>query len=301
MKFVWRYDGPQPLRLRSFLKQQFVSRRLLAKVRHEGGQILVDGQEGRTIDKIIPGQRVSLLLPPEHGRKSELAASYVPLEILYEDRDILLVNKPPRLTSIPSELYPGDSLVNRVWGYYQVRGYQGIIPHIVTRLDRDTSGVVLFAKHRYAHALLDRQLQDHKFRKKYLAVITGNLPQGVSQVIDQPIKRDPASLFKRMTAADGQKAVTELTCLKNFAGSSLVLAQPKTGRTHQIRVHCASLGYPLLGDTMYGGSLTATMTRQALHCYSLGFMHPLTGKQLVFKAPVAQDLLQSAENIEEVL
>lgn len=297
MRFTWTYTGKTPIKLKSFLKQQHVSRRLLAKVRHEGGQILVDGKEGRTIDKITTGQSVALLLPPEHGRKADLVPSYVPLQIIYEDRDLLVVNKPPYLPSVPSELYPGDSLVNRVWGYYLVRGYSGIIPHIVTRLDRDTSGVALFAKHRYAHALLDVQLQAHQFVKQYLAVVSGQIPSGKAVHVTSPIKRDETSLFKRMTASDGKAAVTDLRCLHSWSDHALLLAQPKTGRTHQIRVHCASLGWPLLGDTMYGGVLSQGMGRQALHCYRLSFRHPLTAQRMTFQAPVAADMRKFVDNI----
>lgn len=297
MRFAWIYAGATPIKLKTFLKQQHVSRRLLAKVRHEGGQILVDGQEGRTIDKIIAGQSVVLLLPPEHGRKSDLVPSYVPLQIIYEDRDLLVVNKPPYLPSVPSKLYPGDSLVNRVWGYYLVRGYHGIIPHIVTRLDRDTSGVVLFAKHRYAHALLDVQLQAHQFVKQYLAVVSGQIPVGKTVHVTSPIKRDESSLFKRKTASDGKVAVTDLRCLHSWDDHALLLAQPQTGRTHQIRVHCASLGWPLLGDTMYGGILSQAMGRQALHCYQLSFQHPLTGQLITFQAPVTADMRKFVDNI----
>lgn len=297
MKFVWEYRGSTHIKLRSFLKQEHVSRRLLAKVRHEGGQLLVDDAQGRTVDNIFPGQKVTLILPPEHGRKTEIVPSYVPLDIIYEDRDLLVVNKPAHLTSVPSNLYPNDSLVNRVCGYYEVRNYHGIIPHIVSRLDRDTSGLVLFAKHRYAHALLDIQMQQRKIAKQYLALVEGQLPVLNEFDIETSIGRDPQSLFKRQIDQHGQQALTHIKCLKCGLREALLLAQPKTGRTHQIRVHCASIGCPLLGDTMYGGRFVGGIYRQALHCYRLSFKHPLTKKQLDFTAPLKKDMYKYTKNL----
>lgn len=297
MKFEWRYLGESPIKLRSFLKQQYVSRRLLAKIRHEGGQILVDGKEGRTVDKINKQQTVTLILPAEHGRKTDLVPSYVPIDVLYEDRDLLVVNKPPHLTSVPSQLYRDDSLVNRVCGYYAVRNYQGLIPHIVSRLDRDTSGLVLFAKHRYAHALLDVSMQQHEIHKQYLALATGRFAKQSEFDITTPIGRAPDSLFKRQVDVNGQEASTHFKCLKSGVLGSLLLVQPLTGRTHQIRVHCASIGHPLLGDTMYGGDLSTGLTRQALHCYQLSFKHPLTKKDMTFTAPLAVDMSDYTKNI----
>ncbi|GBG95655.1 ribosomal large subunit pseudouridine synthase D [Ligilactobacillus salitolerans] len=290
MKFVWKFEGLAAIKLKSFLQKQGVSRRLLAKVRHEGGQILVDNIQGRTVDKINPGQTVALIVPPEHGRKSELRPSFVPLEIIYEDQDLLAVNKPPFLPSVPSPLYPGDSLVNRVCGYYQVRSYQGIVPHIVSRLDRDTSGVVLFAKHRYAHALLDQQMQARTISKEYTAFLQGTVQAELE--ISQPIGRDPESLFKRRVDPAGKKAQTSLKLLEVKGGNSMCQLRPKTGRTHQLRVHCAYIGHPLLGDTMYNGPQSSPLERQALHCHRFTFAHPLTGQKITLTAPVAQDMQQ---------
>lgn len=297
MKFEWQYLGDSEIRLKSFLKQQHVSHRLLAKIRHEGGEILVDNVSGRTIDKIHSKQVVTLLLPPEHGRKTELVPSYVPLDIIYEDRDLLIINKPAHLTSVPSKLYLNDSLVNRVCGYYEVRNYRGLIPHIVSRLDRDTSGLVLFTKHRYAHALLDIQMQQRKISKQYVALVEGQLAQSDEFDVHAAIGRDPQSLFKRQVVADGQQALTHIKCLQSSAAGSLLLVQPKTGRTHQIRVHCASIGHPLLGDTMYGGHFRGGLYRQALHCYRLTFKHPLTGKIMTFTAPLKKDMSEYMKNL----
>lgn len=171
MQISWHYDGNQPIRVKTFLKQKRVSRRLLAAVRSDGGKLLINGNEGRKIDKMVNGDLLAINLPFEKI-SSFLVPSFVPISILYEDRDYLVVDKPAGVASIPSALHREDSLVARVLGYYQIRNYQGIGPHIATRLDRDTSGIVLFAKHRYAHAMIDEQLKTHQIKKNLLCDIT---------------------------------------------------------------------------------------------------------------------------------
>ena len=170
MQINWIYSEDVSCKLKTFLKKQGISRRLLAKVRYSDGKILINGKSGRKIDKIKKNDKITLVVPDEEFRRS-VPPSFVPIKILYEDDNYLLVDKPAFVASIPSPLHPNDSLVNRVVGYYQIRGYRGIIPHIVTRLDRDTSGIVIFAKHRYAHALLDSQLKEHKISKTYTAIL----------------------------------------------------------------------------------------------------------------------------------
>ena len=297
MKLEWQYCGTKPMKVKTFLKRQQVSRRLLSKVRHEGGGILIDEQEGRAVDQLLPAQTITVLLPPERGRKGEIVPSFVPIEIIYEDRDILVINKPPHVPSVPSVLYPGDSLVNRISGYYRIRGYMGVVPHIVSRLDRDTSGLVLFAKHRYAHSLLDKQMQQRQIIKEYLALLTGEIPEENEFDITAAIKRDPNSLFKRQISQTGQQAFTHIKCLQSGSLGSLCLVTPKTGRTHQIRVHCASIGHPLQGDTMYGKQAHQHLDRQALHCWRLHFKQPLTGKMLAFSAPLPPDMYNYSKNI----
>lgn len=288
MQINWNYAGSSPIKIRTFLKSKGVSRRLLTKVRYQGGSILLNGEEGRKTDKMLQNDRLTLLLPSEKSKKL-LVPSYVPLDILYEDRDFLIINKPAGVASIPSSLHPNDSLVNRVWGYYKLKQYQGIIPHIVTRLDRDTSGIVLFGKHRYAHSLLDEQLKSHQVQKYYLAILTGQL-RNQHVLINLPISRDPSSIIKRQVDAKGVAASSELRqvqCLKNY---SLCRVQLHTGKTHQIRVHCSYLKHPLVGDGLYGGKICMPMQRQALHCEQLIFKHPFLDKVINIKCNLPHDM-----------
>lgn len=288
MQISWTYTGGSPIKVRTFLKLKGVSRRLLTKVRYQGGSILLNGREGRKTDKMQQKDRITLVLPPEKP-KNFLSPSYVPLDILYEDRDFLIINKPAGVASIPSPLHPSDSLVNRVWGYYQLRHYWGLIPHIVTRLDRDTSGIVLFAKHRYAHSLMDEQLKSHYVQKYYLAVLTGQVEEQ-HILINLPIGRDPASIIRRKVVAGGTNASSELQRVQQLSGSTLYRIQLHTGKTHQIRVHCAYFQHPLVGDTLYGGKISMPLQRQALHCEQLIFRHPFLDKVIRIRCDLPHDM-----------
>lgn len=288
MKIEWQVDAPER-KLRTFLRQQGVSRRLLAHVRNAGGALLVNGDNGRMVDRVVPGDRVMLGLPPEENRKTPVLPSYVPVDILYEDDDFLVVNKPPFVAAIPSPLHRDDSLVSRVTGYYRIRHYDDIIPHLVTRLDRDTSGAVLFAKHRYAHALIDQELQAGRIYKEYCAVVGAPIWWN-HRLITAPIGRQPGSTMKRMVQNDGKRAVTEVWVEHRFMRTTQLKVRLETGRTHQIRVHCATLGYPLIGDDMYGGKMLNGMERQALHCRQLCFWQVRTHKWVTVTAPFPEDM-----------
>ncbi|KRM19222.1 pseudouridine synthase [Ligilactobacillus hayakitensis DSM 18933 = JCM 14209] len=258
-----------PMKLKTFLRNKKVSRRLLAKIRYGGGEILVNQHSGRTIDKVNDGDIVSLQLPNEEF-KQPIEASYVPIKILYEDDNFLVVDKPPFVASIPSPLHRTDSMLNRVVGYYALQQNKDIIPHVVSRLDRDTSGAMLFAKHRYAHALLDQQLQNHLIKKYYTAILTNRLNESHFSV-NLPIDRKPGSLIKRAVLMDGKYSKTEYWVEKQIGDMAICKIRLHTGRTHQIRVHSAYIGHPLVSDTLYGGKIKMPLQRQALHCSEINF------------------------------
>lgn len=290
MRISWQYDGDEPVKLRTFIHHQGISRHLMAKVRNDGGKVLINGEENRRIDKIDPQTEVTIEFPPEENRKNDLIPSYVPLKILYEDRDFLIIDKPAHVNSIPSIPQRKDSLVNRVAGYYRLRGYDDIIPHIVTRLDRDTSGVALFAKHRYAHALLSKQMEKHAIKKTYYALLSGNLKQD-HLIIDRQIGRVPGSLIERQVVDQGgQAAQTELWVRERFDDCTVCDVRLHTGRTHQIRVHCKSIGFPLVADTLYGGKVHLPLQRQGLHCRQIEFYHPFKKQMMKFTSPIPEDI-----------
>lgn len=290
MQIDWQYTGTSPQKVKTFLKNEGVSRRLLATLKYRGGKLLVNDNEQWAIDFIQTNDKVSIVLPAEKN-KNELKKSFVPIDVVFEDRDFLIINKPAHVASIPSFLHPEDTLINRVAGYYQNRHLNDFIPHIATRLDRDTSGLVLFAKHRFAHALLDQQLQNHLIKKYYTAFVEGQLetPHGT---IDEPILRDPESFIKRQVGhgEGSQVALTEYWLKESVRGISQYKIQLHTGRTHQIRVHFASTGHPLVGDTLYGGHITMPIQRQALHCSEIEFYQPFTHEQINVQSPLASDM-----------
>lgn len=213
------------------------------------------------------------------------------LDIVYEDDHFLVLNKPAGVASIPSVNH-SNTMANFVKGYYQEQDYENQQVHIVTRLDRDTSGLMLFAKHGYAHARLDKQLQSRSIEKKYLALVKGDQPLPRQGEIIAPIARNPESIITRRVAPDGKYARTSYQVLIDQAPTYLVDIQLHTGRTHQIRVHFSYLGYPLLGDDLYGGSLDDGIERQALHCHSLRFYNPFSEEELFLQAPLPADFQQ---------
>ncbi|MFZ8765200.1 RluA family pseudouridine synthase [Enterococcus diestrammenae] len=283
MRFEYHYQKEVPQLLRSFLKEQGISKGLLAKVKFQGGHILVNGQEENVLYSLKWGDQVTFIIPDE-GEHETMLPSEGPVDIVFEDEHVLVVNKPAGIASIPAQYHPTGTLANRVKAYYLRQGYADQVIHIVTRLDRDTSGLMVFAKHGFAHAKMDKQLRAHQFLKKYQALVGGAVSRLQDhEMIDRPISRQRTSLMQRMVDPAGQPAQTEYWLEQRDLqqAEALVDIQLHTGRTHQIRVHFADLGCPLLGDDMYGGSLTR-ISRQALHCYELQFAHPFTGELLHF-------------------
>lgn len=288
MIFTWQYFGAAPQSVRTFLTAQGISRTLLKKIKFHGGQLSVEQQPVTVRTLLTTGQTLTVQLPPE-GAPATLTASATPLKVVWEDEHILVVDKPAQVASLPSHIYPKDTMANRVLGYYQRQGYanQGI--HIVTRLDRGTSGLMIFAKHAFAHTLLSEQLHTQQLQKTYLAVVQGQLTYTHNR-ITFPIKRAPWSFIERTTAVGGRRALTEYWCQQQFKNAALVKVRLHTGRTHQIRVHFAAIGHPLLGDQLYQGPQITNLQRPALHCAQLHFYQPFLAKDLDLVSPLPADL-----------
>lgn len=286
MEFTWQNKGKQQT-LKKFLAARGVSHRLMGKIRRQKGAVLVDGKKVPFGTVLHQNEQVTLVLPEEKP-VIKIAASPKPIEVLYEDANWLLVAKPAGLTSVPGPSNREDTLVNRVKYYLERNGRKNVVPHIITRLDRYTSGVVLLAKHSFAQGLIDKQVSNHEFDKRYYAIVAGQVTKQHG-LIEAPLKRKEGENFQ-IVSPDGRQAVTEYWLKANLAGGSLVEVKLHTGRTHQIRVHFQSKGHPLLGDELYKGPLDMGIERQALHAYHLAFNDPFTNKRLVVEAPLPSDM-----------
>lgn len=289
MIYQWCYQEEKEIQVKLFLREQGISKRLLAKVKYEGGKIWINGEEQYATVSIKKGDKIEVLVPDE-GEHETTIPSNLPIKILYEDAYFLVVDKPAGVASIPSRKHPHLSMANRVKGYYQQQNYPDQVIHIVTRLDRDTTGAMLFAKNRYAHAKMDRLLRQKEVEKIYWAILSnGEAVQKEHGFIEAPIGRTADSIMTRTVREDGKAALTEYWVLDRYPEGPLIRIKLHTGRTHQIRVHFTYMDAPLLGDDLYGGKLVPAMQRQALHCRELHFIHPFTQKKLSIESPLPGD------------
>lgn len=298
MQFQYIYEKTEGQQLKYFLKEQGISKGLLAKIKFQGGQIAVNGRIENVLYQLKAQDVVQITIPDE-GEHETVLLDETPIDIVYEDAHLLVVNKPANVASIPAQYHPNGTMANRVKDYYKRQNYANQVIHVVTRLDRDTSGLMVFAKHGFAHAKLDVQLRNKQFVKRYQALVTGEIAQLQNHaLIDLPIARDDDSLLKRKIDDSGKQAKTEYWLEKQNQELALVDIQLHTGRTHQIRVHFAAIGCPLRGDELYGGLVDETMNRQALHCYELQFTHPFTQEALHFTQALPQDMADLAQTIK---
>lgn len=256
--------------------------------------ILLDGAHAATPQTARPGQVLSILLSDR--RSGDLVPAQGALDIVYEDADLLVVNKAAGIAVHPTLGHHDDTLGNFLTGYYKSRG----IPFVYRpahRLDRNTSGLMVIARHAHAQELLKGMLHSGDFRREYLAVCEG-VPAQPEGIVDQPIGRADGSVLKREVRPDGARAVTRYQVLESRGGRSLIRLELETGRTHQIRVHMAWLGHPLTGDFLYGREEPELIGRTALHSWRLSLTHPLTGEQLKLEAKLPEDMAALAGNEE---
>lgn len=253
-----------------------LSSRLITKLKNCGGIVLND--EVVTVRKIVSEGDILTVKMPE-GNSQNVVPVNLPLNILYEDEDILIVNKPQNMPVHPSMNNYKNTLGNAVMYYYKDTPF---VYRPVNRLDRDTTGIVIVAKTPQASHDLSRQMQEGDFKKEYLALIYG-CPENEYGIIDVPIRREQESIIKRCVASDGQRAVTEYVIIKKNEESSVAHIKLHTGRTHQIRVHFAHIGHPLMYDYLYGTEVEGKTF--CLHCYKLKFIHPTTKERVCIIAP----------------
>ena len=274
------------------------SRSYAAKLIDEG-RVAVGGKSVKRSYKLSGEEEISVDLPDL--QPLEVPAEDIPLDIVYEDGDVLVVNKPRGMVVHPAAGHSSGTLVNAVLFHCggQLSGINGVLrPGIVHRIDRDTTGLIMIAKNDAAHQSLAAQLKAHSVTRRYLAVVQGRLEEEEGTV-DRPIGRDKKNRLRMAPDEEsGKRAVTHYRVLERFARHSLIECRLETGRTHQIRVHMASIGHPLLGDVLYGAAPLKWGTEgQCLHAAVIGFIHPKTGEYLEFTADMPEDMKRVIEKL----
>ena len=276
-----KHVATRQARLSAILREDMgISASLMNRLKWQD-RLFVNGKPQRTNYPVQPGDTVSL---PLDDPEAQYPAQDGPLTVLYEDEHLLIVDKPAGMLIHPSRSRLTDTLANYVLGYYQKTG-QSCAFHPITRLDRDTFGVVLLAKNAHIHALCNQLLGEGKLQKTYRALVYGG-PEMDSGCIDAPIARLPLPSLLRTVSPEGKPSLTEFSVLQRGQHHSLLELKAITGRTHQLRVHCAYRGFPILGDPQYGSeaskaySQSLGLNTQMLCAHSLAFPHPITGKPI---------------------
>ena len=274
------------VRLDAYIAQKCenLSRTMIQKL-IEDGEILVNGQEKKISYKTKQGDVIEIHIP--EAKEINLKAQDIPLDVVYEDDDIIVVNKPKGMVVHPANGNPDGTLVNAVMALCKgsLSGIGGEIrPGIVHRLDKDTSGLIIIAKNDVAHINLSKQIKDRRVKKIYIALVKGNVSENEATV-NMPIGRSTKDRKKMAVRKDGKEAITHFKVLKRYGKYTLLELKIDTGRTHQIRVHMAEIGHPVVGDMIYSnGKNEFGIEGQMLHAKSLDFQHPVTGKQIHLEA-----------------
>lgn len=297
MKLSWTYDGAEPAKLYTFLRQIGMARMQIKKAKFHGGEFFVNAVSVHTNYVLHQGDAVVMVLAPD-AVSDQVIPYPAPLAIVYEDRDYLVVNKPAGIASIPDVAKSPDTMANRVKAYLQATHAESTAIHVVTRLDRDTSGLMLFAKHSLAHSMIDALLHTDQMQKHYLAIVSGAAPLPPHGWLVLRLGRTTDFYMHRGVVADGKVSVTEYRVLDAHGDAKLVRVRLHTGRTHQIRAHFSAIGHPLYGDELYGGPLVPELSTQALHCAQLDFWQPLTQQMIHLSAPLPEAMANLAQRLQ---
>ena len=279
------------VRIDKYLAEQLpdITRSYLQKLLKDGS-VQMNGKPVKASTKTAAGAVIALTIPePE---EPEILPENIPLDILYEDSDVILINKPKDMVVHPAAGHYTGTLVNALMYHCRgdLSGINGVLrPGIVHRIDKDTTGVLIVCKNDRAHNALAEQLKEHSITRKYRAIVCGNLKEDEGTV-DAPLGRHPQDRKKMaIVRSGGKRAVTHYRVLERFGNYTYIECRLETGRTHQIRVHMASLGHPLLGDEIYGRAKSPfKLEGQTLHAMVLGFIHPTTGEYMEFEAPLPE-------------
>ena len=265
----------------------------------EGGLVTVDGKPAGKSARLTGGETVSVTLP--QAEEPEARPQDIPLEVVYEDADVIVVNKPVGMVVHPAPGHPDGTLVNALLHHCagSLSGIGGQLrPGIVHRIDRDTSGLIIAAKNDAAHACLAAQLADHTLARTYECLAVGNFNED-SGTVDAPIGRHRTDRKKMAVVPDGRRAVTHWEVIARYQGVTHLRCRLETGRNHQIRVHLAYIGHPILGDTVYGAKKPVPgLTGQCLHAVGLRFIHPRTGEMVELHCPLPEEFRAQLRKLE---
>ncbi len=263
----------------------------------EDGHVTVNGQVVKTKYKLKAGDVVKII--PEAPQTIDLEPEDIPLDIVYEDDDVIVVNKPAGMVVHPAPGHPGHTLVNALLYHSPLSTINGEFrPGIVHRIDKDTSGLLMVAKNDLAHRSLAAQLKAKTNQREYVALVHGVIKEDQG-TIDAPLGRSKKDRKKQAVVMDGRHAVTHFEIVKRYRHYTLVKCRLETGRTHQIRVHMAYIGHPLAGDPLYGPRKTLAGPGQYLHAGLLGFKHPRTGQEMTFTAPLPDYFTKMLEHLDK--
>lgn len=277
-------------RLDIYIAENFneLSRTMIKKL-IESNNILVNDKSEKVSYKVQANDNISIDVP--EAKETKLKAQEIPLDIIYEDSDIIVVNKPKGMVVHPANGNPDGTLVNAILAICKnsLSGIGGELrPGIVHRLDKDTSGLIIVAKNDNAHINMSEQIKERNVKKTYIALVRGNVPEEEA-TINMPIGRSTKDRKKMAVTKNGKQAITHFKVLKRYSKYTLLEIKIETGRTHQIRVHMAEIGYPVVGDAVYSnGKNEFGIEGQMLHAYKLEFMHPITNKHMELTAPLPQ-------------
>ncbi len=275
------------LRIEQYLRRHRYSRQNLTELKKMPDSILVNGIPRYLKQRLASGDILTVHIQ-ETESSEHIPPISIPLDIVYEDEDILVINKPAGMPTHPSMNNYTNTLANGLAWYFQTQG-KAFVFRCTNRLDRDTSGLTVVAKHMLSSNILSSMAVHHEVSREYLALVRGNITPAQG-TIRAPLSRKPGSIIERtVDFENGESAVTHYRVIKEQNGHSLVSLQLETGRTHQIRIHMKYLGFPLIGDYLYNSDMEY-MQRQALHCCRLAFCHPVTGEHIAFSAPLPMDM-----------
>ena len=299
-KVVIKVTENENKRLDIYISEAYkVLSRTAIKRLSEEEKIHVNGKVEKTSYKVKNGDNIEIEIP--EAKETKLEAQNIPVPVIYEDKDIIVVNKPKGMVVHPANGNPDGTLVNAILAMCKgsLSGIGGEIrPGIVHRLDKDTSGLLIVAKNDEAHIKMSKQIQDRKVEKRYIALVRGNVPDDEA-TIDMPIARSKVDRKKMAVDKNGKEAVTHFKVLKRYGNYTLLEIKIDTGRTHQIRVHMSYIGYPVVGDSVYSsGKNEFGVEGQMLHARYLKFKHPITGKELNLEAPLPEDFEKIIKQLE---